>query len=402
VSLVAEHLRAGDRVLVGQALAEPPKLVQQLVAAAEAVPNVTAYCGYTLGTAWDDVQPGGLHVCGYIAHGALRRLASRGLLDVLPWHLSAFEENLASGRLPVDVVLLQVGPRDLEGYYNLGATVDYALAAIPHARVVLLEVNHNMPHTTSSRRLHESSVTEALTTDSDLLVHHARPATYEEREVARRVASLVPDDGCLQLGLGPLANEVVAGLADRRGLRVRAGLVGDWLVKLYESGTMADNGTSTVTSVAIGSRRLYEFLDRNFAVGFASMRDLLDPRSMDVAGPLIAINSAMEVDLSGQVNSEVAGNRYVGGVGGQVDFLRAARARAGGLAIIGMASTYASGESRIVPTLRGTVTALRSDVDIVVTEFGVADLRAASLSQRREMLIGIATPEQRSAIAAAQ
>lgn len=395
---LADHLKPGDNVLVGQAVAEPPQLVRQLAAAATTIPELTAYCGYTLSSGWDDVQRGTLRVRGFIAHGGLRRLAARGLLDVIPWHLSSYETNLAGGHLRIDVVLLQVGPKDGEGYYNLGGTVDYVINAVPQARAVLVEVNENMPRTRSSYRLHESQVTAAVAADAPLVGSPARAANEVECRVAGYVAGLVTDGGCLQVGLGPLADEIVARLSDRRGLHVRAGVAGDWLVDLYEAGVMADGPGSSVVSMAVGTRRLYDFVDDNEAVRFGPTSDLVDPVGVAADGPLFAVNSAIEVDLSGQVNAEVVGGRYVGGIGGQVDFLRAARVHPDGLGIVAMASTHPSGESRIVADLSGPVTTARTDIDLIVTEHGVADLRATSLTERAERLVAIAAPEHRAAL----
>lgn len=395
---VADYLRPNDNVLIGQAVAEPPALTSQLVAAGESVSGVTAYCGYTLGSAWRDVSETGLRVRGFIAHGGLRPLATRGLLDILPWHLSAFERNLVEGLLPVDVVLLQVGPSDADGFYSLGGTVDYVIDAVAAAGVVLVEVNAQMPRTASSKRLHRSQVTAELHTDHALVGSPARAATDVERHVARHVSDLIPDGACLQVGLGPLAEEIVSGLTGRRDLTVRAGVAGDWLVDLYENGVMAIGPGTSRVSMAVGTDRLYRFVDNNPAVHFEPTSALVDPVAVAAGGPLFAVNSAMEVDLSGQVNSEVVADRYVGGIGGQVDFLRAVRAGRGGLGIIAMSATHPSGESRIVPAVSGPVTSLRSDVDVVVTEHGVADLRAASLAERIDRLAAVAAPEHRDAL----
>lgn len=398
---LADHLRPGDTVLIGQAVAEPPRLVERLIALAPRVPGLTALCGYTLSNGWDAVQPGTLDVKGFIAHGGLRKLAARGLLDVLPWHLSSFQTYLESGSVVVDVVLLQVGPADADGFHNLGATADYVMAAVERARVVLVEVNPHMPRTRSSYRLHRSRVTASFEVDSDLAASPARPATEIEEVVARHVADLVPSGACLQIGLGPLADAVCRNLRGRRGLQVRAGVAGDWLVDLYEAGAMSSEEPSSWVSMALGSRRLYDFLDGSESVEFAPTHDLVDPFEVRRGGPLFAINSAIEVDLTGQVNSEIVAGRYVGGIGGQVDFLRATRASRDGLAVIAMASTHPTGESRIVAELSGPVTSLRSDIDVVVTEHGVADLRGASLIQRSVRLAAVAAPQYREDLLAA-
>lgn len=395
---LVRHLRPGDTVLIGQAVAEPPELVRQLVAAAPRVPGLTALCGYTLSSGWDEVVPGTIDVKGFIAHGGLRGLARRGLLDVLPWHLSSFQRYIESGAVRADVVMLQVAPADEDGFHNLGGTVDYALAAVERARVVLVEVNPRMPRTRSAYRLHTSQVTAAIEVDEELASSPARPANDVEEVVARTVAELIPSGGCVQLGLGSLADAVGRNLRGRRGLQVRAGVAGDWLVDLYEAGAMAAGDPSSWVSMALGNRRLYDFIDGNDAVLFLPTHELVEPAAVRSGGPLFAVNSAIEVDLTGQVNSEIVAGRYVGGIGGQVDFLRATRASANGLAIIAMASTHPSGESRIVRALHGPVTSLRSDVDVVVTEHGVADLRGASVEERLRRLAAVAAPEHRRSL----
>jgi acyl-CoA hydrolase len=395
---IAKYLRPGDTILIGQAVAEPPELVAMLVQAARVIPDLTAVCGYSLSDGWRAVTLGTLGVRGFIAHGPMRQLASDGRFDVLPWHLSSMQHYLECGALRPDVVILQVGPADADGFYNLGATADYAMDAVANARVVLVEVNARMPRTRTRNRLHTSMVTAALDVDTELAGSPARPATAVEEAVARNVADLIPSGSCIQLGLGSLPDAVVRNLGDRRELQVRTGVAGDWLVDLYEAGAMASSSPSSWVSMALGTRRLYEFLDGCDVVEFASTRELVASDAVRNGAPLFAVNSAIEVDLTGQVNSEVVAGRYVGGIGGQVDFLRATRSSLGGLAIVAMAATHPSGESRIVSSLTGPVTSLRSDVDVVVTEHGVADLRGASVGERRERLAAVAAPQHRSAL----
>ena len=385
-------LQPGDTVLIGQATAEPPGLVSMLVDAAGSVPRLTAFCGYTLSEAWKTIGTAGPRIKTYAAHGVFRDLMERGGVDMLPLHLSAVERNIVSGRLPVDVVMLQVGPMDEDGYYSLGPTVDYASAALKHARVVLLQVNQDMPRARTNRRLHESLVTRAVDASASLAGSPARPPSETERRVARNAAGLVESGATIQLGAGALAEAVAEELRSRRELQIRSGLVGDWLVDLYESGAIRSGDDSTVASIALGTRRLYDFVDANPSVGFISHGELVDPVAVAACGSYVAINSAIEVDLMGAINSEVIGGRYVGAVGGQVDFFRATRAAPNGLAVVALASTHPSGESRIVTALEGPVTSLKSDVDVVVTEWGVADLRTASLEERAQRLLAVAAP----------
>jgi acyl-CoA hydrolase len=397
---ITEHLKSGDTVLIGQATAEPPVLVEAFIEAAQRIDGLTALCGYTLSDAWTRVREGHPYVKTYAAHGALRALVSARLADVMPVHYSQMEQLIVEGVLPVDVVLLQVAPADADGYYGLGATVDWAAVAAETARVVLVEVNDSVPHTRSTRRLHRSQVTAAVEAPKPLAGSPSRPPNEVESEVARHTATLIPDGATLQLGVGALADAVARALHDRRDLRVRSGLVGDWLVDLHEAGALDLTPGSVVTGIALGADRLYAFLREAPFVAFAPLAEQISSSAMAVSRPFVSVNSAIEVDLLGQANAEVVGGRYVGAVGGQVDFFRATRGSVGGLAVIALGSTSPSGTSRIVSQLSGPVTSLKSDVDVVVTEWGIADLRGASLSQRVERLAAVADPRHRESLLA--
>jgi len=396
---IGDFLQAGDNVLIGQAVAEPPALVEKFIKAALTVDNLTALCGYTLSSAWGGATPGRPNIKTYAAHGALRKLGP-GQLDFLPLHLSRMEDHIVSGRLRVDVVLLQVGPADEDGYHDLGLTVDYGVVAAEHARVVLVEVNENMPRTRSARRLHRSRITASLNSSRPLAGSPLRPANEVELRVAANVAALIGDGAVIQLGASALAEAIATELRSRRGLRVRSGLVGDWLAGLYEAGALADRPGSVVIGLALGTKKLYEFLDGTDVVEFAPIGEQTGPTATAEFSPYFSINSAVEVDLFGQLNSELAGGRYVGAVGGQVDYFRAAHGSENGAAIVALASTSSSGESRIVPSLpHGMVTSLKSDVDVVVTEWGSADIRACSMRERIERIASIAHPDHREALA---
>jgi acyl-CoA hydrolase len=390
---IARYLRSGDTVLIGQAAAEPPGLVTKFIEAAHSTGGLTAFCGYTLSDAWQAVSPGQPHIRAYVAHGSLRQLAAKGLVEIVPWHYGRVEEFIAA-----DVVLLQVAPADGDGFYNLGATVDYAAVAASRARVVLVEVNPNMPRTNSVRRLHQSQVTASVDSSLPLPGSTGRSASPAEVAVAANVAKFVPSGATIQLGVGALAEAIARELHGRSGLRVRSGLVGDWLVDLDSAGALA----SCVTGMALGTERLYTFLSDSGKVVMAPVSEQLDPAAIAECDPYVAMNSAIEVDIIGQVNAEVAGDRYVGALGGQAGFFRAARLARSGLAIVALAATSADGTvSRIVPAVTGPVTTPQGDVDLVITEFGAADLRGASYRERAERLIAVAAPRHRAALAAA-
>ncbi|MCD2197659.1 acetyl-CoA transferase [Actinomycetospora endophytica] len=377
--MITDHLRPGDTVVVGQTSAEPPTLVDALL---DARTDVTAFVGYTANDAWRRAR---CRVVTYVAGGVLRRVPT---VEYLPTHLSRVEEHVVAGRLAADVVLLRVGPADVDGFHDLGPTVDYVWAAAQRARVVLVEVDEHMPRTRSRRRLHRSLVTEAFPADRPPITTGSKPPSELDRAVAGRVAALVPDGAAVQLGLGGLADAVAAELGSRRGLRMRSGLVGDWLPGLAEAGAL----DSVVAGMTLGGPDLYAFLDDNPIAEFAPGSEI----TAAVEGPFVAVNSAVEVDLLGQIGAEYVGDRLVGGVGGQVDFLRAAHGR--GVGVVALPSVTTTGATRIVPRLADPVTTSKSDVDVVVTEHGVADLRACTVRERAERLIAVAHPDHRAGL----
>lgn len=393
-SLLAECLRPGDSVVVGQATAEPVGLVAELFALAPRIGTLDVFCGFSQNPAWQEPMPDAIRVSSYCGLGTVGKLVAHGKARVCPSPLSQLSALFTSRRMPVDVVLLQVSPADADGYHSLGCTLDYVWDAAQVARTVVVEVNPNMPVTRGIGRLHRSRVVVARESDAAL----AEPVPEEpgevQRQVAAHVARLVPDGATIQLGIGGLALAVAGALRDRRGLKVRSGMVGDWFLSLVDSGAI-DTATpdACLASLALGSRRLYDSLSRDGLLGFAHPSQLALP----VPGaPLMAINSAIEVDLRGQVNAEFLGDRYVGAVGGQTDYFRAARASAG-LAILALPSTTGRGDSRIVPRC-GWATATQGDVDVIVTEHGAADIRATTLHERAPLIASIADPRHREAL----
>ncbi|MBL8386013.1 MAG: acetyl-CoA hydrolase [Burkholderiales bacterium] len=399
--ILADLLRPGDRVVIGQATAEPEGLVADLFALAPRLGALEVFCGLSFNPAWAGEVPPALRVSGYCGLGTLRGLVASGRAHVMPCSLSQLSALLAARRLPVDAVLLQVAPADADGYHSLGAAVDYTWDATRVARRVIVEVNACVPRTRCGLKLHRDEVVVARTGATPLREAPQETPTAAQHQVAREVARLVPDGATIQLGIGSLAAAVAHALSDRRGLRVRAGTVGDWLVDLVERGAIdAGDPDACLASLACGGRRLYGALSRDGVLGFAHPSQLVQP----VPGsPFMAINSAIEVDLHGQVNAEYLGGRLVGAVGGQTDYFRAARQSAGGLAILALPSTSGpAAASRIVARLAGPcVTSAQSDVDVIVTEHGAADIRATTLKERSVLITDIAHPDARAALRAA-
>lgn len=392
-------VRPGDTVMWGQANAEPLPLTQALMAQRHAVGNFSVFLGIshsdTLSTEYADC----IRFSGYAGTGGNRVLAKAGKLDILPCHYSHLRDLIASGRLKVDVLLLQLAPANARGEYSLSIAHEYLIPALEAARVVVAEVNEQAPWTYGERPLHEA--------DLDYIVHTARPplelvhpqAGAAEQAIARHVAALIEDGATLQFGLGALPEAILAALADRRDLGVHSGAIGDQVAALMQAGVInnarksIDRGVS-IAGIMFGSRRLHDFAHRNANIQFRSSSYTHGPGVLAQIERFTAINSAVEVDLSGQINAEVAAGVYVGAVGGAVDFLRAAHYSKGGLPIVALPST-AGKHSRIVAKLNGPVSTPRSDAGVIVTEYGAADLRGATLGERARRMLAVAHPEHR-------
>jgi acyl-CoA hydrolase len=396
-SVLAELLRPGDRVIVGQVTSEPVGLVEDLFAAAAHIDNLSVFCGYSLNPAWKGAVPDALQIISYCGLGAMGALTRHGRAKVIPFAMSQLSAALAARTLVVDVVLLQVSPADADGYHSLGLAADYVWEAAQLARVVVAEVNVRVPVTRSPCRLHCTQIVIARECDTPLPEVRSEPVGEVQTRVSREVAKLVPDGATVQIGIGKLSDAIAHALRDRRGLKVRSGMVGDWFPSLVAAGAIdTSRPDACLASLAVGSSALYNWLDRSNLLGFALPEHLAVPVP---DSPFMAINSAIEVDLRGQVNAEFLGHCYVGASSGQPDYFRAARRSAGGLAILALPSANERGDvSRIVPRLAsGYVTSAQSDVDVIVTEHGVADIRATDFGERRRRITAIADPHLRGA-----
>ena len=401
LSVLAQHLRRGDHVVVGQATGEPPGLVGELFALAANLGQLNVFCGFSLNSAWGTPIDAALRVTTYCGLGSIRHLVGRGVARVIPAQMSQLTSYFESGMLKADVVLLQVSKADAEGYHSLGCTLDYVWSAAQAARVVLVEINPNVPRTRSACRLHGSRVVVARESDLALAELPSEEPDAQQLTIGNNVARLVPDGAIIQLGIGSMAAAIARALSQHRGLRVRSGMVGDWLPELVASGAIdTTDREACMASLAVGTRSLYDFAGPDGLLSFAAPAQLVAPGGLAAASPFMAINSAVEVDLCGQANAEFVGMRYVGAVSGQPDYFRAARRSVGGLAIVALPATVgAATKSRVVARIAGAyVTSAQSDVDVVVTEYGVADIRATTLAERRKLITALAAPRFRAAL----
>ncbi|MDU9393281.1 acetyl-CoA hydrolase/transferase family protein [Pseudomonas sp. zfem002] len=399
---LARLIRPGDTIMWGQANAEPLTLIQALVEQRHALGRVRVFLGIGQNTLLKAEHADALDFLGYCGSGTNRHLAQAGVLDILPAHYSQFPRLIEQGALRIDVLMLQVPPADALGRYSLGMAREYLVPALKSARVILAEVDPSIPWTYGGPYLQESDFD--LLIPSTLRAPAAPPSAPGSVEIAigRHVASFIEDGATLQTGIGNVPDAVLAQLRDRRELGVHSGAIGDGIAELAQAGVITNSCKSidvgvSIGGVLIGGDSVRRYAHLNYAL---ELRGTHYTHSTQVLGKLdrfVAINSAIEVDLSGQVNSEMAGGRYVGGVGGILDFLRAAQASRGGVPILALPST-AGNHSRIVASLSGPVTVPRSDGCVIITEHGIADLRGLPLGQRTQRLIAVAAPEHREAL----
>ena len=402
---LAGIVRAGDVVMWGQASAEPVPLTNALMAQRGQIGGFTAYIGISWSDAVQPVHADCVSFVSYCGAGRNRALAKAGLLDVMPCHYADFARMVASGEFAVDILLLQVAPADTNGRYSLALAGDYLVPAIKRARVVIVEVNAQAPATFGPHSLALDEIDYLIRTDRQPLEAPAGTRHPLEEELARKVADLIEDGATLQVGMGTLPEAILKQLGQRRDLGLHTGAMGDAAGELMRAGVMTnarksiDKGVS-VAGVLMGTRLLNAIAHCNPAIELRSADYTHAHAVLAQIDKLVAINSAVEVDLTGNINSEVAGGVYLGAIGGATDFLRGARASRGGLPVIALPSRTAGGIATIVARLNGPVSTSRSDAGLVVTEHGVADLRKMSLRQRVDAMIAIAHPDDRHGLAA--
>jgi acetyl-CoA hydrolase len=390
-------VRSGDMVVWGQGCAEPRGLTGALLDARARVEPFRCMVGIPSGfTSVRAEHADHVRFVSYTGSGVNGTLHDIGGLHILPVHYSRLPAVLSNGPRAADVVLLQVSPPDEDGRYSLGLANEYLSSAIDSARTVIVEINESVPRT-SGRRLRADEVD--LVTVGHLPPAEMPPAAAGERtqRIARNVAELIEDGSTLQIGLGAVPEAVLGALSDHHHLGIHSGLISDAVMHLMRSGAI-DNSLKgidrdvTVTGMIVGSTALFDFVADHPQICVRETQYTHDPQILASLHKFVSINSAIEVDLTGQCNAEVVSGRYIGAVGGAVDFSRGAQASPDGLAIVALPSTAGS-SSRIVRNLSGPVSTSRADISVIVTEYGVADLRGRTLQERRELMIAIAHPD---------
>jgi 4-hydroxybutyrate CoA-transferase len=345
---------------------------------------------------------------GWFLGGSTRKAIEEGRGDFTPCFFHEIPRLMRDGIMPVDVALIQITPPDAEGFCSYGVSADYTQPAAECARIVVAQVNSLLPRTGGSR-IHLDKLTYIVEKDEAPLELTPPKIGDIERKIGENVASLIPDGATLQLGIGAIPDAVLSFLGGKKDLGIHSEMFSDGVVDLALKGVINNNKKTLnpgkfIVAFLMGSGKLYDFVNNNPAVELAPVDYVNDPYVIGQHDTLISINAALQVDLMGQVNAEMIGSRQFSGIGGQVDFVRGASRSKGGKSIIAMPSTASKGTlSRICLELdRGAaVTTSRTDVHMVVTEYGIAELRGKTLRQRAEALIAIAHPDFRGALRSA-
>ena len=400
-------VESGHRVFVHTAAAAPQALVQALGRRAPELENVEIVHLHTEGEAPYTAPAfrGRLFSNSFFVGANVRPAVNDGYADYIPIFLSEVPGLLRNKILPLDVAMIQVSPPDSHGFCSLGVSVDASRAAADSAKIVIAQINRHMPRTHGHGLVHMSNIDLAVEHDEPLH-DHARPEpTDVEKAIGRHVAELVEDGATLQMGIGAIPDAVLAALKDHKNLGVHSEMFSDGIVELVEKGVI--NGAckarqvgKVVGSFCVGTQRVYDFMNDNPSVEMLEASYVNDTAVIRRHPKVTAINSAIEVDLTGQVCADSIGPRIYSGVGGQMDFIRGASLSPGGKPIIALPSTTRRGETRIAAVLKlgaGVVTT-RAHVHYIATEYGVADLYGKNLRQRAKALINIAHPDHRETL----
>lgn len=398
-------IRSGDRVFVHGSAMTPLFLLSELAKQAPRLQQVEL----TFISVFGDIvvdrleYENNFHINCLFVSDSVRGNIREGRGDFIPVFLSDIPDLFKNGQLPLDVALIQVSPPDRHGYCTLGVSVDIARAAIKTARHIIAQVNPNVPRTHGDSMIHTSQIHAFVLAEDPLPeVLYGDNIGAEEQRIGMHIAALIEDGSTLQMGIGTIPDAVLKSLHSHKNLGVHTEMCSDGIIDLFEKDIINNSQKiihpyKTVTGFAVGSRKLYDYVDDNPAFAFLDIDFVNDPHIISKNPKVVAINSAIEVDITGQVCADSIGSKLYSGIGGQMDFIRGAALSQGGKPIIALTSRTKKGEPRIVPFLKqgaGVVTT-RGHVHYIVTEYGVAYLYGKNLRQRAKALIDIAHPDDR-------
>ena len=401
------HIKSGNRIYVQAAAAAPSVLTKALSERASELRNVEVCHLHTEGEApyADPALAESFHVNSFFIGKNVRHTLTAGNGSYTPIFLSELPHLFRRRALILDAVFIHVSPPDEHGYCSLGVSVEASLAAIDNAPLVIAQVNRHMPRTFGDSIIHVSRITYMVEADMPLVSHEPEPISDIEAMIGRHIASLIEDRSTLQMGIGSIPNAALTQLTNHKNLGLHTEMFSDGVIDLIEKGVIDCRYKGTVRGRALatflmGSKRLYDFVNDNPFIEMRESSFVNDTAAIRKNPKMVAINSAIEVDLTGQVCADSIGKRMYSGVGGQMDFIRGASLSEGGKAIIALPSTTKNGKSKIVPFLQagaGVVTT-RAHVHYIITEYGIANLFGKTLKQRTSELIGIAHPDHRESI----
>lgn len=399
-----QSIKSNDHVFVHTAGATPNVLTEALTQRHEELRNVKIYHLHTEGKApyTDPAYSESFKVNSFFLGANCRTATNDGYADYIPCFLSEIPLMIRNGIIPIDVALIHVSPPDKHGYCSMGISVDASKAAVDTAKVVIAQINPQMPRTHGDGLVHISKF-DAYTEVNEPLPELAPHAmTPEEKKMGEYIAEMIPDRATLQMGIGSIPDAVLSCLNNHKDLGVHTEMFSDGVVGLVESGVITNKFKTKhkgviVSGFLLGTRKLYDFVDDNPIVRMLDIQYVNDTAVIRKMPNMISVNSAIEVDITGQVSADSIGTRIYSGVGGQMDFIRGASLSPGGKPIIALPSITKKGESKITSFLKpgaGVVTT-RAHVHYIVTEYGVAELYGKNLRERAKALIGIAHPDHR-------
>lgn len=397
-------IQSNQHVFIHSAAATPQQLVKAMSARAHELRNVHIYSIHTEGNC-SYAAPGleeSFQIHSYFNGGNIRKTRQNITSCFVPVFLSEIPHLFYNGHVMLDVALLQVSPPDQHGMCSLGPSVDVSIAAARTAKIIIAQVNKQMPRTFGDSQIEFSKISYAVEVDEPLYMASAPQLTKTELEIGQQVANLIDDGSTLQMGIGAIPDATLKALINHKDLGIHTEMFSDGLVDLYTHGAITNKFKNqfkekTLSSFVIGSKKVYDFIDDNPNVVMMDAAVTNDTHLIRQNPKMVAINSAIEVDLTGQVCADSIGSRIYSGIGGQMDFMRGAALSRGGKPIIALPSTTAKGESKISATLKkgAGVTTTRAHVHYVVTEYGIASLFGKTLAERAKALISIAAPQFR-------
>ncbi len=401
-------IQSGDRVYIHGSAHTPLRLLKELCSQAPRLKNVELVFISVYGDVEVDKPQyaESFHINSLFVSASIRTAVNEGRADYVPVFLSEIPELFKQNILPIDIALVQVSPPDKHGYCSLGVSVDIARSAVNTTKHVIAQINPNVPRTHGDGLIHSSHFDTVVYCDDPLCeVKYGEKITDIELKIAKYVASLIEDRSTLQMGIGSIPDAVMSLLTNHKDLGVHTEMCSDGIIDLVEKEVINNKHKTihphkTVTAFALGTRRLYDYVDDNPAFQFLDIDYVNDPHIIQRNKKVVAINSAIEIDITGQVCSDSIGTDQLSGVGGQLDCMRGAALSEGGKPIIALPSRTGKGVPRIVPFLKagaGVVTT-RAHVHYVITEYGTAYLFGKNLRQRAKALINIAHPDDREAL----